>query len=102
VAVMKRFLAQPTVSLSRKLMYALNAVGVASQRIEWLSEELRSLEQTNFAPTPLIDGDVLTALGLQPGPIFKRILEEVYDAQLEARITSREEAVATALKIAGK
>ena len=102
VAVMKRFLSAPTAALSRKLLYALHAVGVARERIEWLGEELRSIEKTNFAPDPLIDGDVLTGLGLQPGPIFKKILDEVYDAQLEERITSREEAVAMALQMAGK
>lgn len=43
-------------------------------------------------PVPLISGDDLQALGLRPGPGFRPILEQVYDAQLEGRVTSAEEA----------
>lgn len=42
-----------------------------------------------IAPAPLITGDDLVALGLRPGPRFKEILDRVYDAQLEGRITTR-------------
>ena len=52
------------------------------------------------APTPLITGDDLEAAGLKPGPLFKRVLESVYDAQLEGRVNSREEALAMALATA--
>ncbi|MBI2122814.1 MAG: hypothetical protein HYT96_01475, partial [Armatimonadetes bacterium] len=42
----------------------------------------------------LITGDDLIALGLQPGPKFKEIIEFVEDAQLEGRVSSRDEALA--------
>jgi poly(A) polymerase len=45
-------------------------------------------------PAPLLRGDDLIALGYEPGPIFKQILRTVEDAQLEGRISSREEALA--------
>ena len=96
VAAMKRFLAEPTAAPSRKLMEALAAAGIQRQRIETLRTELASLEQTDFAPPPLIDGEALKQLGLQPGPMFKRILNEVYDAQLEGRVSTREQALALA------
>ena len=60
-----------------------------------------SLPGPNVAPPPLITGDDLTAAGLQPGKLFKRILNEAYDAQLEDRIASKEEAMKLALQIAG-
>lgn len=101
VAVMKRFLAEPTAGLSRKLMAGLAALGIDADRIAALERELAVLERTEFAPTPLIDGDLLTGMGLTPGPIFKRILNEVYDAQLEGRVGTREQAVAMARGIAG-
>lgn len=100
ISVMKRFLAEPTASLSRELMRALAQFGIAPDRIAWLEQQLADLERSDYAPPPLIDGDVLTSLGLQPGPIFKRILNELYDAQLEGRVTDREGATAMALELA--
>ncbi|HEV2493155.1 MAG TPA: CCA tRNA nucleotidyltransferase [Terriglobia bacterium] len=44
-------------------------------------------------PAPLLRGDDLIALGYSPGPRFKLILRAVEDAQLEGRISSREEAL---------
>jgi hypothetical protein len=39
-------------------------------------------------PSPLITGEDLIANGYSPGPQFKRILDEVRDAQLEGRVTT--------------
>jgi len=100
VALLKRFLAEPTANLSRALLDAQHAVGVETQRIDWLRKELDALERTDFAPPPLINGDILTGLGLVPGPLFKKILDEVYDAQLEGRVGTREEAERMALDLA--
>ncbi len=41
-----------------------------------------------IAPDPLISGDDLSAAGMKPGPVFRRILDQVYDAQLEGRVTT--------------
>jgi tRNA nucleotidyltransferase domain 2 putative len=54
---------------------------------------LAELEKTDVAPVPLVSGDDLIAAGLQPGPTFRRILEAVYDAQLEGRISTKKEAL---------
>jgi len=81
---------------------ALATIGIQPERIAWLEGRLADLERSEYAPVPLVDGDVLTSLGLRPGPIFKRILNEVYDAQLEGRVSNREGAVAMALEIARK
>jgi len=99
VARLKRFLAEPTSTLSRQLMQALAKLGHQVERIAELEGQFEKLEQTNFAPDPLIDGDILTDLGMKPGPIFKRILNEVYDAQLEGRVATREEAVRLATEL---
>lgn len=52
-----------------------------------------SLAESGLNPTPLIDGEDLIALGLRPGPAFKRVLEAVYDAQLEGTVSDRDGAV---------
>jgi tRNA nucleotidyltransferase/poly(A) polymerase len=51
---------------------------------------------SGLAPPPLITGDDLVGLGRSPGPGFKEALDAAYDAQLEDRATTREEAIAIA------
>ena len=67
--------------------------------MDQLLERLRELKKTEVAPAPLITGDDLTAAGLTPGPVFKRVLDAVYDAQLEGRVTTHEQALALALDL---
>lgn len=102
VAVMKRFLATPTSGGGRALLRAIAARERHADRIATLETDLAALEQTEFAPAPLITGDDLTRAGLKPGPAFKRLLDHVYDAQLESRVKSREEALAMAMEEAAR
>ena len=51
----------------------------------------------DVAPQPLITGNDLLAAGLKPGPVFKRVLDAVYDEQLEGRVTTKERALELAL-----
>jgi hypothetical protein len=53
------------------------------------------------APVPLISGDDLEAAGLKPGPLFKKILDFVYDEQLEGRMKTKEEAMEVVKKLRG-
>jgi len=50
-----------------------------------------------LAPRGLVTGDDLIAAGLAPGPSFGRWLELAYDAQLEGRLRTRGEALATVM-----
>jgi poly(A) polymerase len=94
VVVLKRFLARPTAPLSRLLLTALAeaSMHVSPQQAAELESELSRLAQTDYAPPPLLTGDHLTQIGFHPGPRFKRILDTVYDAQLEGKISNLEEA----------
>lgn len=47
----------------------------------------------------LIDGYDLIALGLKPGPVFKIILQELLDMQLEGKIKTKEEGLKLAKEI---
>jgi poly(A) polymerase len=100
VAKMKRFLAGSQSGWSRELLQSMGECGYLTDRIHWLQEELAHLEQEDVAPPPLLDGDILTNAGLAPGPIFRRLLDAVYDAQLENRVRKPEEALALALEMA--
>ncbi|MBN1910240.1 MAG: CCA tRNA nucleotidyltransferase [Pirellulales bacterium] len=44
-------------------------------------------------PPPLITGDDLVRHGLVPGPLFRRLLDEVRTAQLDSKIETSEEAL---------
>ena len=61
---------------------------------------VRTPGEDDVAPAPLVTGDDLTAAGLAPGPLFKRVLDAVYDAQLEGRFDGKQEALAMALALA--
>jgi tRNA nucleotidyltransferase/poly(A) polymerase len=100
LATLKRFLAMETSAMSIELMRAVAKAGVEVDWIAMLERQLAPLIGTEVAPPPLLTGDDLTALGYQPGPLFKRVLTAVYDEQLEGRITNREEAIEAAKKAA--
>ena len=93
VAPLKRFLAGPHSRDARTLLAALKSDPSLLDRIAALEPRLAELEQSDVAPPPLLTGDDLVAAGLAPGPAFKRILDEAYDAQLEGRITTKQEAI---------
>ncbi|MCA9272229.1 MAG: hypothetical protein KDA31_04200 [Phycisphaerales bacterium] len=54
-----------------------------------------------LAPEPLIGGDELIEMGFQPGPFFASVLRDVYDAQLDGRISDLEGAKSLAQKLLG-
>jgi hypothetical protein len=52
------------------------------------------------APPPLVTGgDLMAALGLQPGPEIGRLLETLREAQAAGEIETREEALALAARV---
>ncbi len=58
-----------------------------------IGREVEELAATGIAPPPLLSGDDLLQAGLPPGPAFREILDAVYDAQLEGRVSDREAAL---------
>ena len=47
-------------------------------------------------PPPLVTGDDLLALGIQPGPRYKILLQQIRDAQLDGEVCTKDEALALA------
>jgi len=67
---------------------------------EWLLEMARGLGIERSTVEPFAQGRDLIDLGLKPGPVFGSILAEVYEAQLDDAVATRQEAVALAASIA--
>jgi poly(A) polymerase len=62
-------------------------------------ELLRQTPAAQIYPTPLVTGDDLIAMGLQPGKSFRRILDTVRDAQLNEEIATKEEAMSLVMQL---
>ena len=60
---------------------------------ELVRSRLAEIPAEKLAPPRLVTGEDLIAAGYAPGPIFSEILAAVEDAQLEGRVTTREEAL---------
>ncbi len=56
-----------------------------------LHKRLLSYQTTWRSVEPALSGDDLKNMGLKPGPIFGRLLEELRDARLDGKVQTREE-----------
>jgi len=54
---------------------------------EWFIAKVKELEIERRAPEPILMGRHLIEIGLQPSPDFKRILDAVYELQLDGKVT---------------
>jgi hypothetical protein len=55
------------------------------QRLTWPAAELD--------PPPLLTGDDLLRHGVPAGPLYRRLLSRLRDAQLDGQVTNRDEAL---------
>ena len=98
----------PTMRLSRlkpilvhpgidELLALHRADALASKKsldhVEFCERLLRETPPEELNPPPLLTGDDLKELGQKPGPLFKRLLVAVREAQLEGRVRTKEEAL---------
>jgi hypothetical protein len=62
-------------------------------RVEAAERDVAALaaDGIGLSPPPLVTGEDLIVMGLAPGPRFKSILDQVYDAQLEGRVKNLQE-----------
>ncbi|MEO1128104.1 MAG: hypothetical protein AAFX05_00180 [Planctomycetota bacterium] len=91
VARRKRLAASASYQSAARLLEVLDPA-----RAAMIASEVAHLATLHggLAPNPLLNGDDLIAAGFLPGPTFGTWLNAVYDAQLEGRIASRDEALA--------
>lgn len=62
----------------------------------WLTERARSLNIEHQPPKSLLQGRHLQEMGLNPSPLFGRIIAAIYEMQLDERVTDLDEARAAA------
>jgi len=65
---------------------------------DYVRAQMQAIPPEEIRPQPLLTGDDLIEAGYEPGPRFKEILGAVEDAQLEGRISTREEAMEYVLR----
>jgi hypothetical protein len=89
----KRLASRSAFSSALKVLF-----GVAPERVIEVGKTVARLatESGGLAPEPFVSGSDLIAIGFQPGPRFKGILDQLYDLQLEGALNSKEEAIVAA------
>ncbi len=100
-ATLKRFLA--TANFAELLeLHRLDVLASNGDLRTWefCRDALDRLGEAGIRPPPLLRGDEVLALGIPRGPRVGEILRAVEDAQLEGTVTTREEALALARKLA--
>lgn len=70
-----------------------------SEAQEWFIERVRDLQIEKKAPEPILLGRHLIELGLEPSPQFKKILDAVYEMQLDGAVVDLEQAITTAMQL---
>lgn len=68
--------------------------------LQWWREKL-SQPRELWDPPPLVSGDDLQALGIPPGPVYRKILGEIRRRQLDGELNTKAEAVDFARRLAG-
>ncbi len=105
------------------LLREFSSLGVAGQKraaaSDWFHEALRLVAAespesmvrihrrvdqlastpSGLSPPALLSGDDLVSLGFRSGPGFQKILDGVYDAQLEDRVADKDEALTLAREL---
>lgn len=93
LSTLKKFLSRPTFDDELELHRAdcLASHGNIDNHT-FLIEKKMGMAEAPLQPEPLIRGRDLIELGFTPGPIFRIILNRVYDLQLDEKILAADEA----------
>src|SRR5215204_1139858 len=79
-------------SLGRNAPWVPRARWFGSEAQEWFIARARQLAVEKRPPAPVLLGRHLLEMGLKPSPLFKKILDAVYELQLDNRVRTLEEA----------
>lgn len=58
-----------------------------------LARRIKTIAPSQVAPPPLVTGEDLKAMGLHEGPRLGKILRQLYGAQLDEKLTTRQQAL---------
>ena len=94
-ARLKRMLAKPGVDELLTLHRAIATASTGDDRhVDYCEDYRRRQPSGPINPPPLLTGDDLVRHGLKPGARFATLLDQVRDAQLDGRISTKDEALA--------
>jgi poly(A) polymerase len=71
-----------------------STAGRGFEDVLFCEQVLRDTPREELDPPPLLTGNDLKALGMKPGPEFKRLLDAVREAQLDGELRTRDDALA--------
>jgi poly(A) polymerase len=71
------------------------------EHVKFCERMLREHTRDELDPPPLLTGDDLIALGWEQGPLFKKVLDAVREAQLDGTIRSKDDAIRLAEQVKG-
>jgi poly(A) polymerase len=93
-ARLRRFMARPHFGIELEL-HRVDCAGSHGDltNYQFLLNKASEFAREPLIPPPLVRGDDLIAMGLQPGPRFGELLEAVQTAQLEGEVKTRAEAI---------
>ncbi len=86
-------------SLGRNADWVPREKWYCSEAQEWFIERARELEVLQRPPAPILLGRHLIEMGHTPSPLFGKILNAVYEMQLDGRIITLAEAKESARKM---
>jgi len=69
------------------------ACGRSIDHVEYCEQLLHEWSETDLNPPPVITGEDLMRLGLPPGPLYKRLLDAVREAQLDGTLATLQDAL---------
>ncbi len=97
-STLKRFLGQEDFEEHLEL-HRLDCLGSHRKLDHWklARETLDRLEPEEIHPKPILTGNDLIQMGYSPGPIFRKILMSLREAQLEDQVQTRQQARAWVL-----
>ncbi len=97
VAPRKRLASSPWSAAALSMIEAVDP-----ERAATIRRDIDMLATSGLSPARLLDGDTLVADGMPPGIRFGEVLEQVYDAQLEGRIHTLDEAIQLGRELSGR
>ncbi len=102
LADIKLLMAHPQFDdLTNLLRADLAAAGESPAAHACLVRRASAIDPADVAPPPLVTGDDLLAMGVQPGPTFGQVLSTVYRAQLNETVANRAVALQMARTLLG-
>ena len=94
LAQLKRLMAQPGFTDLRAWAEVRHTeLPDSAERSATLARRVSAIAPEAIQPPPLVTGDDLAGRGLQPGPVYKRLLDALYTRQLDETLTTRAEAL---------